>query len=306
MKKVGISVKIKPFYSTKQALVNIWRNKTNSIGSIFIMAFTFAILGIVFAVVVNVNSIVEKTHKDFDDITVYLKENVKEDYIKKTYEEIKHIVGVKNVKFVSKEEAFEKFKKEWGEDSFLLEDIDGSPLPNQFLIELKDISFTKSVVSIIKEFKGVENIKYYKDAIDKLILVSRTIGKIGFGIVVILLILCFFIISNAINIAVNSRKVEINIMKYVGAKNLFIRMPFIIEGIIIGVVSAALSALIIYFGYDYAAETLNKQFIGYVGFIEKPIPSLTVVKDFIYIALILGTGVGILGAIRSTRKHLNV
>ncbi len=298
-------MRIRPFYHLKQAFVNLWRNKTNSLGSIFIMSFTFAILGIVFTIVVNVNSIVIESQKDFQEITVYLEDDLENAYMQQTYDKIKSIVGVTSVKYISKDKAFEDWKEDWKENAYLLEDITESPLPNSFVITLKDLSYTKSVVEIISGFKGIYKIKYYKDVIDKLILISKVIAQIGFAIIIVLLILSFFVIANTVVIAVNSRRVEINIMKYVGAKNFFVRMPFIIEGILIGIMSATVSTAIVYFTYDYVVLKLSQQFLGYVTFLQA-IPAKDLIGDFAYIVAILGAGVGMLGAIASTRKHLNV
>ncbi len=298
-------MRIRPFYHLKQAFVNLWRNKTNSLGSIFIMSFTFAILGIVFTIVVNVNNVVLESQKDFQEITVYLEDDLENSYMQKTYEEIKSIVGVTSVEYISKDKAFEDWKEDWKENAYLLEDITESPLPNSFVITLKDLSYTKSVVEIISSFKGIYKVKYYKDVIDKLILISKVIAQIGFAIIIVLLILCFFVIANTVVIAVNSRRIEINIMKYVGAKNAFIRIPFIIEGILIGIISAAISTAIVYFTYDYVVLKLSEQFLGYISFLQA-IPAKDIIADFAYIVAILGAGVGMLGAVASTRKHLNV
>ncbi len=305
MKKAGTTVRIRPLYHSKQAFVNLWRNKTNSLGSIFIMAFAFAILGIVFTIVVNVNNIVIESQTDFQEIIVYLEDDLSNAYMQQTYDEIKSIVGVTGVQFVSKDKAFEDLKADWKEDAYLLEDITESPLPNSFVITLKDLSYTKSVVDIISGFKGIYKVKYYKDVVDKLILISEVIAQIGFAIILVLLVLCFFIIANTIVIAVNSRRVEINIMKFVGAKNFFIRMPFIIEGVIIGLISAAVSTVIVYFTYGYVVLNLSNQFKGYVAFLEA-IPADNIIVDFAYLVAVLGIGVGMLGAITSTSKHLNV
>ncbi len=299
-------MRIRPIYNVKQAIINLWRNGTNSLGSIFIMTFTFAILGIVFSLVLNINNIVQNVHDEYEEIVVYLDEDLGSDQISKTYEDIKSIVGVTNVKYITKDAAFEKMKSEWGEDAYLLEDITESPLTDEFVIRLKDLSYTKSVVEIIQTFKGIEKVKYYKDVIDKLILVSKVIGQIGLAIIVVLLLLCFFVISNAVNIAVNSRRVEINIMKFVGAKNHFIRVPFIIEGVLIGLISALVSSVVVYFAYSYMIVDISEQFLGYVQFLEDPLPVEAIIKHFIYIVSVLGVGLGTLGAIRSTGKHLKV
>lgn len=307
-KKGGITVRVRPLYNLKIALVNLLKNGTNTIGSILIMSFTFAILGIVFMIVLNVNSMVKDAQSNFDEIGIFLREDTKPASIQTMYDDLNNIIGVKTVKYVNKDIAFERWKKEWGDDAYLLEGIGESPLPNAFYLSLSDISYTKSVAEIVNAYEGIEEVKYYRDEVEKMLTFSKIVAQIGFGVITVLLVLCFFVVSNTVKIAVNSRQTEINIMKYVGANNFFIRGPFIVEGILIGTFSAIISSFIVFLLYKYVLWSfgLDTAFTMEGGLFFSPINAGKIIADFGFIALVLGIGIGALGSITSTRKHLKV
>lgn len=160
------------------------------------------------------------------------------------------------------------------------------------------------MVKNINPIEGVESIKYYKDVIDKMMLFSNYIQIGGIAVVGILVLVSIFIIANTIKITVSSRKREINIMKYVGATNGYIRGPFIIEGILFGLVGAIIAMLIINFGYEYFFESVNDKF--YVLFTVYLVPPASLLKDIAIIFTSIGVGIGGLGSIISLKRFLNV
>ena len=165
---------------------------------------------------------------------------------------IKEIDGVLSVIFLSREQGLEIMKENFEEDSYLLEGLEeDNPLQNSYIIQLTDIQYADSVVEELKLVNGIEDIKYYKDIIDKLMVFANYIRIGGIIVIGILVLVSVFIISNTIKLTVTSRKREINIMKYVGATNGYIRGPFIIEGILFGLLGAVLSILLINYGYEY-------------------------------------------------------
>lgn len=301
-------MRFRPINNIKTAFLNLWRNATNTLGSILIMSFTFAILGIVFIIVLNINQVVKEAQGSFDEIGVFLRDDARPSSIQTMYDDFKNIVGVSNVRYENKDVAFKRWKEEWGEDAYLLEGIGDSPLPNAFYITLKDISFTSSVADIISKYEGIEDIKYYREEVEKMLTISRVVAQIGFGVISVLLVLSFFVVTNTIKIAVNSRHVEINIMKYVGAKNSYIRIPFIIEGVLIGAMSALLSSLIVFTVYKYVLWSFGLDTTSIIegGIIFSALDPMDLIFDFTFIATVLGIGIGALGAISSTRKHLQV
>lgn len=302
-------MRIKPFFYLKEAILNLWKNRTNTAGSVLIMSFTFAILGIVFMVVMNINALIKNTQSSFDEITLFLVDELEVAKIETMLGDLKKIDGVKDVVFEDKEEAFRKWKEDdWGEEAYILEGIGESPLPNAFHIRITDISVAGKVVEELKKFEGVEDIKYYKEEVRNMLVLGKIVAKIGLGIIAVLLVLCFFVISNTIKIAVNSRHKEINIMKYVGAKNRFIRGPFIMEGLLIGLISSIFSSLIVYFLYRYVISSFGFDKVTIIdgGILFSAVDPAQLMNTFVFIVLVLGLGIGCLGSISSTRKHLKV
>ena len=156
--------------------------------------------------------------------------------------------------FESKDMAMEKLKDRWEDDAYLLEGLE-NPLQNSMIIELTNISLAVEVVKQIQDDDYIDSISYYKDVIDKMLTISRIISTAGLAIILLLSIVSLFIIANTIKIALYARKREINIMKYIGATNWFIRWPFIIEGMTLGFLGAviALGSVYVLYGFIFCS-----------------------------------------------------
>ncbi|MCK8060568.1 MULTISPECIES: permease-like cell division protein FtsX [unclassified Fusibacter] len=291
-------------FSFREAFKNLWRNRLMSVASISSVMATLLILGLIFILIININSFVEGAQDQFDEITVYLKDELSDNDIKKTGQDLSSIIGVKEVSYKSKEEALNQWREEWGDQGYLLDGLNNNPLPNGYVVTLKDIEYTDSVVEIIMDFDGVEEVKFYKDIIDKVLSVSEFIRNIGFGLILALLAISTFIITNTIKLAVNARKREINIMKYVGATNWFIRWPFLLEGTILGLIGAAISGGIIFIIYSYMYNYFTTEFYTLIA--SHFVPAEAVLEDLFVIFAVLGMGIGALGSMNAMRKHLNV
>ena len=195
-------------------------------------------------------------------------------------------------------------KEDWGEEGDLLEGLEENPLPNSYIIQLEDIEYADAVVENIKGMKGIEEVKYYRDIIEKLLSTANYIRITGVIIIVILMAVSVFIISNTIKITVTARKREVNIMKYVGATNGYIRGPFIIEGILLGLIGALLSILIVNYGYDYLFKVINEKL--YVLFTVYLVAPHALLKDISIMFIAIGVGIGTLGSLVSLKRFLNV
>lgn len=291
-------------YSLKEAFKNLWRNRLMSVASISSVTATLLILGVLFLLIININSFVDGAQTQFDEITIYLKDGQSAQNIEETGKILKSIIGVKSVEYVSREEAMLKWKEEWGDQGYLLDGLQDNPLPNSFYVTLKDLSYTEAVVGIINDFDTVEEVKFYKDLIDKVLSVSRFIRTLGLALIVVLLAISTFIITNTIKLAVNARRREINIMKYVGATNWFIRWPFLLEGTFLGLIGATLAGAILYVAYSYTYGYFTNEF--YVIIASYFVPARTIMSDLVVIFGVLGAGIGALGSINAMRRHLNV
>jgi len=291
-------------YMLKEGFKNLWRNRMMSIASIGSVTATLIILGIIFVLILNINSLAQGAKDQFDSVKVYLKDEISQEDITKTGDKIEDIKGVKDIYFESKEEALQKMKESWGEHGYLLEGLESNPLPNSFIVNLDNVEYSTQVVEEIQRLQSVEEVKFYKDLIDKLINITSFIKLIGMTIITILIGISIFIIGNTIKLTVSARKREINIMKYVGATNWFVRWPFFIEGTLLGLIGAIIATIVIYFSYSYIYSIAANQL--YVLLTVYLLPADNILESISLIFVVLGSGIGALGSLISMRKHLRV
>lgn len=291
-------------HSAGDAFRNLWRNRLMSVASVSSVAATLVILGIVFILIVNINSMTESVKVQFDSAQVYLNDGLEQAQIQKIEKQIRSIDGVKDVVFEDRETALKKMKASWKENGSLLDGLESNPLPDSFVVVLKNLSYSKPVVSELKNLEGVEDVKYYQDIITKLLEVTRFIRTMGFSVIAVLIAVSTFIIANTIKLAVAARRREINIMKYVGATNWFIRWPFLVEGTILGLLGAFTAALIIFIVYRYTYGMFTSRF--YVLIAAYIVPVQAIMGDLLIIFSVLGAGIGALGSINAMRRFLNV
>lgn len=288
----------------KQGFQGMWRNRGMGLASVGSITAMLIILGLVLIMILSINNIVMDTKGKFDSIQIFLEDDISEEEIKFIEEETSDNEGVLSVEYESKETALKDMQEDWEDEAYLLEGLEPNPLPNSLLVQLTDIEYANAVVDKVSNIEGVEEIKYYKDIIDKLLLFANYIRIGGLVITIILVFVSIFIISNTIKITVTARKNEINIMKYVGATNGYIRGPFIIEGLLFGLIGAGLSILIVNFGYDYFFNSISSQL--YVLFSVHLINPASLIQDISIIFLSIGAGIGALGSLISMKKFLNV
>lgn len=293
----------------KQGFIGMWRNRTMSIASIGSVGATLTILGIILILILNINTAANTTKDQFDEIQVFLEKDVTDEDIEEIGHAINDSEGVNSIIFQSKEQALEIMKDEWGDQGYLLEGFEDSPLPDSYIIQLESIEYANSVVNHLNGLKsnglkGIEEIKYYKDIVEKLMSVANFVRIGGLVIIGILVFISVFIISNTVKITVAARKREIGIMKYVGATNGYIRGPFMVEGVLLGLVGTAISVLIVLYGYKYLFTSVNDKL--YVLFTVYMIPPQIMINDIAIIFIAIGVGIGLLGSIISLKKFLNV
>jgi cell division transport system permease protein len=275
-----------------------------SIGSV---TAVLIILGFVLIIVLNVNNVAMVTKETFDEIAVYLKDEVEDDQIDELGKSFKEIDGVLGVAFQTKDYALEQLKEDWGENAFLLEGLRNNPLPNTYIVQLEDVSKSEEVIKQIQTFEGVENVMYYKDAVNSLIKIADFVKSTGAGIIIILLLISVFIISNTIKITVLNRQKEIELMQYIGATNGYVRGPFMIEGIMLGLLGSIVAILLIFMGYNYIINYLAGRYIALLSGMSGYLVGVEMVfNDLIIIFLTIGIGIGILGSLISLKKFLSV
>ena len=290
-------------YLLKEGILNVFKNKKSTISSLMIMCATMLIFGIFFVIGENINSFV-KSVEDAQGISVYLVNTATDEEIERVGEEILQIDGVRDAKYISKEEALEKMRDRLG-DSMVEGYIERNIFPASYEVTLTNLELNEEVQQNILKIENVDEIRSSNLVIDQIIRLAKGIKVVTWVILVLLIIISTAIISNTIKLTVHARRKEISIMKYVGATNSFIRWPFLVEGMIIGVLAGAISVAIIGISYTAIANQLSGQV-----FFELANLKLIEFKDIFELILLvylgLGIGIGAIGSGISMRKYLEV
>ena len=292
-------------YLIGEGISNIFKNKKQAASSFGTMCVIMIFFGLCFIMVGNFNNFIKQLEAE-QGIQVYILNDATDDEIKKLGEEINEIDGVNTIEFVSKEEALQHMKDRFGEKAYLLSPYEqGNVLPSSYIVTLTDLGKSNDVQGKIKELEKVKRITSSDETIEMLVKIAKGV-KIGSYVIIIALIgISIFIISNTIKLTVYARRKEISIMKYVGATNSFIRWPFVVEGIIIGLFSGAISLAII--AGIYMGICQNAGFVSFLAKLGLQLLEFSEMFNLILIIyLILGVGIGVLGSSLSMRKYLKV
>lgn len=292
-------------YLIGEGFRNTFKNKKSTFSAMLVMCISMLIFGIFFILGENINHIMG-TVKDAQAIQVFIVEGTSDEDINTLGEQIKKINGVdgNNVKFLSNEEGFEQYIEKYGDKAYLFEPYKDT-VTDSYVINFSDLKLAKEVEAQINELNNVKKITSANSTMEKLVSITNWIRIVTIFILVGLVIGAIFIISNTIKLTVYARRKEISIMKYVGATNSFIRWPFIVEGIIIGIISAGISILIVGGIYKIiatkllASTVIQNLGITLVAFSE-------MFNMIIIVYMLLGIGIGVLGSAMSMRKYLEV
>ena len=295
-------------YSMKQGVKNIGRNKMFSIASVATMAACIFLFGLFYAIVMNFNYIVEKAEEGVA-ITVFFDDDATESEKEDIGEKLEKAEGVLEVKYVSADEAWDKFKDDYfGESGELAEGFkNDNPLANSdnYEVYMADVSKQKDVVSYAETLDGVRKVNKSDVVAKTLTSVNKLVGYISIAIIAILLAVSIFLISNTVTMGITVRREEIAIMKYIGAKDGFVRAPFVIEGLLIGVVGALIPLVLLYFMYDKAVAYVMTRFSLLNNIIDF-LPVAHVYRTLLPVGIALGVGIGFVGSFFTIRKHLKV
>ena len=290
-------------YAFRQTIKQVKRNKGMAFTSVFAIAAMLIILGIFMMIIVNINTAAEVVKQDYNNIEIFFKDSVKTDDILKLQKEIAKWKEVDEVKFRSKDDALKILKKRWGENGYLLNGLASNPLPNSLVLTVDKIEKSDAVAKKAEKVAGVEDVKYYQDTIKKLVSATRGFQIATVVIMAFLIVIATVVVSNTIKLTVFNRSDEIVIMKYVGATNWFIRAPFLLEGILIGIVSSLLASGIVMLIYKSISKAIGDKVLAILSTPMVPAGFLSV--NIILIFLALGVSIGAWGSIISMRRFLD-
>ncbi len=290
-------------YILRQTAQSMFRNKMMGMASIGSVTAVLIILGYIVLLVLNINNAAMVTKEEFDEIAVYVIEEATDQEIKQLGTDISKIDGILTVVYQPKDIALEQEKVKWGDEAYLLEGLRKNPLPNTYIVQLKDVKYSDYVIQEIKKSGFVEDIRYYQDAVKSLVSISQMLKNVGTVIIGILILISIFIISNTIKITVVFRRKEIELMQYIGATNGYVRGPFIIEGIVLGIIGSLIATGIIALSYNYFTGYLTEFLLS--GFSTYIVKFNVIFKDIAIIFVTIGVGIGTLGSLISLKKFLN-
>lgn len=292
--------KIKMF--TLDALKSLKRNKTITLASIVTVSATLFIFGVFLLVAQTINMGVESVESKVE-IKAYLNDGITSTEQSNVETIINAVEGVKEVYYETKEEAFENFKERLGEDNSILTGFseDRNPLPNSFVISLEEPEAAMRVEDALTGVRGVEDVGNERETVEKIIGLARLIRSMGVVIFIILVLVSLFLISNTIKLTVYSRRREIGIMKFVGATDWFIRWPFIIEGMIMGLVGGVIA-----FGVVYSAYRVIYADVTQSMFYAELVTPQYVLQNFSWQFGVTGLVIGALGSFIALKRFLDV
>ncbi len=290
-------------YLIKEGFRNTWTNRMMSIASICVLLSCLVLIGSASMIFLNINALVERI-EDENVIMVYIEDETSDVDITNMGNALRSMDNIDKVEFVAKEDAWKEQLKNMGEAQakFFTENNNKIPLPDAYKVTVTDLSQFKKTVKEIKQLDNILIVRQNTDLAKKLDTLSRGISVIAIVIIAVLFAISLFIISNTIKLTVYSRRLEISIMKSVGATNSFVRLPFVVEGIILGVISGVVSLGVVWGFYELAirqfAEVFKSIGLTPLNFADTALPMLGV---FVGIGIVSGVG----GSLITMRRYLN-
>ena len=286
-------------YLVKEGFRNVWNNRIMSIASIGVLISCLVLTGAAALFSVNVAEVVESVGHS-NETTVYISDGYSQLEAVYVGKEIERLDNVTSAEFYSKEEAFKTFKNQLGDELFAEIDENRNPLPDAFIVVMDDLSLYNQTVEQIQRIEGVDRIHSQQEIAKTLTDISNLVNVISIGVVSALMVISIFIIANTIRATMYSRRFEISIMKSVGATNWFVRMPFLVEGMIIGLFSAVVSTVAMVLLYEGVFGALT----GFIPF--NYIPLTEVILPVGVSFAVAGVLIGFFGSFISIRKYLKM
>ena len=280
---------------------SLFRNRFMAIASVLTVTLSMFILGVFLSAVLNINHMASYLENQVE-MTVYLKDGLTTDQVMGIGKYLKAQPGMKEIKFTNKDQAMKDFRERMGDQQGLLDAINGNPLPASYQMSFQTPEQLKTAAEVVAKYQGVETVQYGKDIIEQLYKVAQVIRLSGIVLIIFLAGAELFIISNTIRLTVFARRREIQIMKYVGASNGFIRWPFLFEGMVIGFLGSGFASFILWEGYKTVVSEMAAAGLVFIPMI----PLWPFMGYTTRIILAAGIVIGVMGSAISLRKYMKV
>ena len=292
------------FYCLWQGIKNTFKNKWFTLASVATISACLFLFSLFYAILTNFQHMV-KTAEEGVSVTVFFDEGISEERIAQIGNEISQRSEVDHINYISADEAWNSFK-----DEYLGEYADGfteNPLADSanYEIYIKDVSMQANLVSYLEGVEGIRMVNQSEITANTLDGINRLVGYVAIGIIVLLLFVSVFLIGNTVTIGISVRKEEINIMKYIGATDFFVRFPFVIEGMIIGLIGSVVPLGVVYLIYNNVIGFVLNKFTVLSSILQF-LPVQEVFHVLLPISLVIGVGIGFVGSFITVRKHIRV
>nr|WP_296154643.1 permease-like cell division protein FtsX [uncultured Peptoniphilus sp.] len=290
----------------KEAFQGIARNKGMSLLSVISTMAVLVLFGVVLLLILNMTGLVNETEKKVDKVVVYLTDTATEENVQEIISQAEATGYVKDASFTSKEQAWADFAEnlELSNDSYFLDGMDENPLPASITLQLSSIEEAKTVAQSVQSMSGVYQVDYLNELIGKIVQLNDWVRILGVIVVAILIIIAVVLIYNTVKSTISNRSHEIQIMKYIGASNGYIRRPLLIEGLVFGLIAGAIALALVYFGYQGIYGLFDERLNILMGM--KLIQPRLILKDMAIIFVCIGVGVGLIGSSLSLGRYLDV
>ncbi|MBE6968365.1 MAG: ABC transporter permease [Ruminococcaceae bacterium] len=288
-------------YLIKEGFLSIFTHGFMSFASICVIIACLVIMGSFSLLAVNIDSIIQDLEQQ-NQMVAFVDETLSEDDARALETQIREMPNVREVEFITREQARENYVSQY-EDSELFEDIDGSVFRHRYVVYLEDISIMEQTQRNLYKIYGIADVQAHLDVANGFITVRNVISIVSLALVVVLVIVSVFIMANTIKLTTYGRREEIIIMKMVGASNSFIRFPFVVEGLILGLIGGGLAFLAEWGLYQLLTEKLMT---GLIGNLVTIIPFNTLFLPMLCVYLLIGIVVGVFGSSIAIRKFLKV
>ena len=308
-RKAGIIMRISGLgYAFKQGMINVFRNKWFSLASLATMTACVFLFGLFYSLVTNFEYIVKSAEKGVA-VTVFFDDGISQEKIDAIGQKIGERSEVLRLDFISAEQAWENCLEKYFKGSEELAEgfKEDNPLANSasYEVYVKDIEQQTELVDYISSLSGVRKVNQSEAAASALTTFNILIGYVSAAIIGVLLLVSVFLISNTVTIGITIRKEEIGIMKLIGAKDSFVRLPFLIEGMLIGLSGSVIPMVLLYFVYTRVVGYILNNFIALTGFL-KFLSAAEIFRTLAPVSIALGLGIGLLGSLITVRRHLRV
>lgn len=293
-------------YLVKKGVSSVWKNRVMSVASFSILMVSLLLVSCTALLMINANIIMGNI-ENTNEIAIYLDEGVSDTQVAHIRDVLQNNSDITEIEHITKEQALEDFREDMAEQAELLDYLDENPMPETFMVRVDDLTKIRHIVNVIQEIEGVEKVKAPYDFAGVLINIRNTFSIIAGAVLIALVVVSIVIVSNAIRTSVYSRRNEISIMKYVGATNGFIKAPFFVEGMFIGILAGAASWGLTWLIYDsvyslFADDLTLWQMFGVFNLI----PFEEIRWTVLAINCAAGALLGAVGTVISTGKHLKV